>query len=93
MLLSHQISAYTGLQEAIATNNNSDSYVITVINPKIPRREEYLPTTEEAPKYPEFVLDDFNNDENFVPLSRNLRFIDYQNAQIILIGAEREKIH
>jgi hypothetical protein len=25
--------------------------------------------------------------ENFVPLSRNLGLIDYQNAQIILIGA------
>jgi hypothetical protein len=62
------------------------SYVITVINPKIPRRDN-LPTTEESPKYPESVLNDFSNDENFVPLSRNLRFIDYQNAQIILIGA------
>jgi hypothetical protein len=63
-----------------------------VINPKIPRREEYLPTTE-APKYPESVLNDFGNDENFVPLSRNLKFIDYQNAQIILIGAREVKIH
>jgi hypothetical protein len=67
------------------------SYIITVINPKIPKREEYLPTTEDAPQYPESVLDDFNNDENFVPLSRNLRFIDYQNAQIILIGAREGK--
>jgi DNA-directed RNA polymerase subunit H (RpoH/RPB5) len=67
------------------------SYIITVINPKIPRREEYLPTTEEAPKYPESVLNDFSNDENFVPLSRNLKFIDYQNAQIILIGAREGK--
>jgi hypothetical protein len=54
------------------------SYVITVINPKIPRREEKLPTTENAPKYPDSILNDFNNDENFVPLSRNLSFIDYQ---------------
>jgi hypothetical protein len=67
------------------------SYIITVINPKIPRREEYLPTTAEAPKYPESVLNDFSNDENFVPLSRNLKFIDYQNAQIILIGAREGK--
>ena len=63
------------------------SYIITVINPKIPKREEYLPTTEDAPKYPESVLNDFSDDENFVPLSRNLKFIDYQNTQIILIGA------
>jgi hypothetical protein len=67
------------------------SYVITVINPKIPKREEYLPTTEEAPKYPESVLTDFDDNENFVPLSRNLKFIDYQNAQIILIGAREGK--
>ena len=67
------------------------SYVITVINPKIPKREEYLPTTEEDPKYPESVLNDFNDKENFVPLSRNLKFIDYQNAQIILIGAREGK--
>ena len=25
---------------------NEASYIITVINPKIPKREEYLPTTE-----------------------------------------------
>jgi hypothetical protein len=67
------------------------SYIITVINPKIPKREEYLSTTEDPPKYPESILDDFSTDENFVPLSRNLRFIDYQNAQIILIGAREGK--
>jgi hypothetical protein len=66
---------------------NEASYIITVVNPKIPRREKYLPTTEYAPQYPESVLKDFGNNENFVPLSRNLKFIDYQNAQIILIGA------
>jgi hypothetical protein len=67
------------------------SYIITVINPKIPRREENLPTTEDTPKYPESVLNDFSDNENFVPLSRNLKFIDYQNAQIILIGAREGK--
>jgi hypothetical protein len=55
--------------------------------PKIPKREEFLPTTEDSPKYSESVLNDFSDNENFVPLSRNLKFIDYQNAQIILIGA------
>jgi hypothetical protein len=67
------------------------SYVITVINPKIPRKEENLPATEESPKYPESVLNDFSDNENFVPLSRNLKFIDYQNAQLILIGAREGK--
>ena len=67
------------------------SYIITVINPEVPKREEYLPTTEDSPKYPESVLDGFGNNENFVPLSRNLKFIDYQNAQIILIGAREGK--
>jgi hypothetical protein len=67
------------------------SYIITVINPKVPKREEYLPATEDAPKYPESVLNDFGNNENFVQLSRNLKFIDYQNAQIILIGTREGK--
>ena len=31
------------------------------------------------------------NHENFVPLARNLKFIDYLNAQIILIGAREGK--
>ena len=63
------------------------SYVISVINPKkIPAPTGY-PSTEEPAKYPEEVLKDFNETENFVPLTRNTKFIDYQNAQIILIGA------
>jgi hypothetical protein len=33
------------------------------------------------------VLREFSENENFVPLSRNVRLIDYQNAQIIMIGA------
>ena len=64
----------------------SYTVTVTVINPMIPKREEYLPTTEDVPKYPESILNDFGNSENFVPLSRNLEFIDYQNAQIILTG-------
>ena len=31
-------------------------HVITVINPKIPKRDEYLPTTDDAPQYPELFL-------------------------------------
>ena len=33
------------------------------------------------------VLKEFSETENFVSLSRDTRLIDYQNAQIILIGA------
>ncbi len=50
-----------------------------------------MPSTEDPPKYPELILNDFSDDENFVPLSRNLKFIDYLNAQIILIGAREGK--
>jgi hypothetical protein len=35
------------------------SYVISVINPKIPKSSN-LPTTEEPPKYPQEVLNEFN---------------------------------
>jgi hypothetical protein len=62
------------------------SYIISVINPKIPKQSN-LPTTEEPAKYPQEVLNEFNETENFVPLSKDTKFIDYQNAQIILIGA------
>jgi hypothetical protein len=62
------------------------SYIISVINPKIPKSSN-LPTTEEPPKYPQKVLDEFGETENFVSLAKDTRFIDYQNAQIILVGA------
>jgi hypothetical protein len=66
------------------------SYVISVINPKIPKSSN-LPTIEEPPKYPQEVLNEFNENENFVSLSKDTKFIDYQNAQIILIGAREGK--
>jgi hypothetical protein len=62
------------------------SYVISVINPKIPKQSN-LPSTDEPPKYPQEVLNEFNETENFVSLSKDTKFIDFQNAQIILIGA------
>jgi hypothetical protein len=60
--------------------------VISVINPKRPAPTGY-PSTEEPPKYPDEVLKDFNENENFVSLAKDTKCIDYQNAQIILIGA------
>jgi hypothetical protein len=49
------------------------------------------PSTEEQPNYPEDVLKEFSETENFVSLSRDTRLIDYKNAQIILIGAREGK--
>ena len=66
------------------------SYVISVINPKVPRTTSAgasLPSTEEPVKYPEEVLKEFDETENFVSLAKDTKFIDYQNAQVILIGA------
>jgi hypothetical protein len=40
---------------------------------------------------PELILKDFRDNENFVPLSRNLKLINYLNAQVILIGAREGK--
>jgi hypothetical protein len=37
------------------------------------------------------VLKEFNETENFVSLAKDTKFIDYQNAQIILIGAREGK--
>jgi len=61
------------------------SYIISVINPKIPKSSN-LPTTEEPPKYPEEVLKEFD-ETDFVSLAKDTKFIHYQKAQIILIGA------
>jgi hypothetical protein len=70
------------------------SYVILVINPKVARPSSTgrrgagnLPSIEEPVKYPEEVLKEFDETENFVSLDKDTKFIDYQNAQIILIGA------
>ncbi|MBV9175726.1 MAG: hypothetical protein JO297_01665 [Nitrososphaeraceae archaeon] len=70
------------------------SYIISVINPKVPRQQSTtsssagsLPSTEEPPNYPEQVLKAFDESENFVSLANDTKLIDYKNAQIILIGA------
>jgi hypothetical protein len=62
-------------------------YVISVINPKKRPAPTGYPSTEEQPKYPQEVLKEFDETENFVSLAKDTKFIDYQNAQIILIGA------
>jgi hypothetical protein len=62
------------------------SYIISVINPKIPVPKDY-PSAEEPPKYPESVLKEFGEGENFISLARDLDLINYPNAQVILIGS------
>jgi hypothetical protein len=62
------------------------SYIVSIINPKIPVPEGY-PSSEEPPNYPESILKEFGENENFVSLAKDLRFIDFQNAQMILVGA------
>jgi hypothetical protein len=66
------------------------SYIISVINPKKPTPPGY-PSAEESPKYPAEVLKEFSENGNFVSLAKNTGFIDYPNAQIILIGAREGK--
>jgi hypothetical protein len=68
------------------------SYVISVINPRKPAASSVAeggkyPSTEEIPAYPEEVLREFGSSDIFVSLSKDTKLIDYQNAQIILIGA------
>ena len=62
------------------------SYIVSVINPKIPVPAGY-PSSEQPPKYPDSVLSDFDDNENFISLARNPDFINFPNAQIILVGA------
>jgi hypothetical protein len=68
------------------------SYIVSVINPKKPVAYSVVdgggyPSTEEIPMYPEELLNEFNEYDIFVPLSRNVGLLDYQNAQILLTAA------
>jgi DNA-binding PadR family transcriptional regulator len=68
------------------------SYIITVINPYKPVSEGYTTAEAERPKYPKDVQNYLTKTEGkFIPLSQNLALINYQNAQIILIGAREGK--
>jgi hypothetical protein len=62
------------------------SYIVSIINPKAPVPKGY-PSSEEPPNYPESILKEFGENENFISLARDLRFINFQNAQMILVGA------
>ncbi len=66
------------------------SYIISVINPKKPTPSGY-PSSEETPNYPDKVLQEFDQEENFVSLTKDTNFINYLNAQVILIGAREGK--
>jgi hypothetical protein len=68
------------------------SYIISVINPKRAKSsEDGYPSTEEPTKYPPEVLNELDETENFIPLTKDTKLIDYKNAQIILIGAREGK--
>src|SRR5215212_10512035 len=68
------------------------SYIITVINPYKPVSEGYTTAEAERPKYPEDIQKYLNKtDGKFIPLSQNLNLINYQNAQVVLIGAREGK--
>src|SRR5919199_2047751 len=68
------------------------SYIISVINPKKPAASSVAdggkyPSVEEIPMYPEELLNEFGDNDTFVSLSRDTRFLDYQNVQILLTAA------
>ncbi|MDF0682102.1 MAG: hypothetical protein P0116_14180 [Candidatus Nitrosocosmicus sp.] len=66
------------------------SYIVSVINPKSPVPEGF-PSAEEHPKYPDKVLKEFDENENFTSLFKDTQLIDFPNAQVILIGAREGK--
>ena len=72
------------------------SYIVSVVNPRKPAASSVAdggkyPSTEEIPMYPEELLKEFGDNDTFVSLSRDTRFLDYQNAQVILSGAREGK--
>ena len=66
------------------------SYIVSVINPKVPVPEGY-PSTEQPPEYPESILVGLESKENYISLSKDIRLIGYPNTQVILIGAREGK--
>ena len=52
---------------------------------------EGFPSAEENPKYPDKVLKELSESENFVSMLKDTRLIDFPNAQVILIGAREGK--
>jgi hypothetical protein len=66
------------------------SYIVTVINPTKPVPEGY-PSADQSAQYPNSIQLEFRDGENFIPLTRNMELVNYQNAQIILIGAREGK--
>jgi len=66
------------------------SFIISVINPKSPTPQG-LPSADESPKYPDKILAEFGENENFVSLGSDTSLIDYLNSQVILIGAREGK--
>src|ERR1051326_646400 len=72
------------------------SYIVSVVNPRKPAASSVAdggkyPSTEEIPMYPEELLKEFGENDTFVSLSRDTRFLDYQNAQVILSGSREGK--
>ena len=68
------------------------TYIITVINPNKPVPEGYSTAEADRPKYPEDIEKYLiNSQKRFISLSQNLNLINYQNAQIVLIGAREGK--
>lgn len=68
------------------------TYIITVINPNKPVPEGYSTAEAERPKYPKDIENYLNNiQDKFISLSQNLNLINYQNAQVVLIGARAGK--
>lgn len=68
------------------------TYIITVINPNKPVPEGYRTAEAERPKYPKDIENYLNNiQDKFISLSQNLNLINYQNAQVVLIGARAGK--
>ena len=78
-----------GAQEELGIEKEA-SYIVSVINPKVPVTQGY-PSAEQPPQYPQSILDSLGEAENFIPLSKDIRLIDFLNAQVILIGAREGK--
>jgi hypothetical protein len=53
--------------------------------------KEGYPNTEEPAEYQPEILEEFSDTDNFVSLTKDVKLINYKNAQVILIGAREGK--
>jgi hypothetical protein len=87
LLLLSNLIQYGSLKGDLQVHSKNTDGMMSIEDIALAAEGGKYPSTEEIPMYPEELLNEFGGNDTFVPLSRDARFLDYQNAQILLTGA------